>query len=96
MKINSSTVERIAMLARLGLTKEEATTATQQLTGILDHFSLIQNIDTKKTAIADDVTGLHNITRDDKPQHNNLCTTEDLLSAAPEVHKKHIKVEAVL
>lgn len=96
MKITSSTVKRIASLARIGLTKEEAVTTTRQLTDILNHFSLIQNIDTGQTATADDVTGLHNITRDDKPQADCLCTAQDLLSAAPEVQKKHIKVESVL
>ncbi len=96
MKITSSTVERIAKLARIGLTKKEAATATQQLTDILNHFSLIQDIDTKKIATADDVTGLHNITRDDQPQADCLCTADDLLSAAPDVQKDHIKVESAL
>ena len=96
MKITSGTVKRIASLARLGLTKKEAAASTRQLTDILNHFSLIQNIDTQRTAAADDVTGLHNITRGDEPKTNSLCTAQDLLSAAPEVHKKHIKVESVL
>ena len=93
--ISKQEVERIAQLARLGLTDKEISQATQNLSGVLEHFSKIQEIDTSDTPTSDDVTGLTNITRADKTTKEALCSTSVLLDNAPESHKGQIKAKAV-
>ena len=94
-KISKEEVENIAKLARIGLTKEEISQATEDLSGVLEHFSEIQKIDTSDTETADDITGLSNITRDDEVAGEALCDTGTLLENAPDTHKGQIKVKAV-
>ncbi len=88
-------VKKVAQLGRLGLSDEEVTRATQQISGILDHFSQIQEIKTKNVPTSDDVTGLKNVTREDKAEPEELCSTESLLKAAPETKNGQFKVKAV-
>jgi len=93
--ISPQEVSRIAQLARLGLTSEEIKQATQDLAGVLANFSQIQSIDTTNTSTSDDVTGLTNITRPDKPDPEGLCSTQILLDRAPATHQDQVKVKAV-
>lgn len=88
-------VKKVAQLGRLGLTDEEITRATSQLSGILDHFSEIQKIDVKGVPTSDDVTGLKNVTREDEVKSEVLCSTEALLAAAPETKDGQFKVKAL-
>jgi len=88
-------VKKVAHLGRLGLTDEEVHRATQQLSGILDHFSEIQKIKTKNVPTSDDVTGLKNVTRPDEAKPEELCTREELLDRAPEMKNGQFKVKAV-
>lgn len=93
--ITPQDVSKIAGLARLGLTADEQTRAAAQISGILEHFSVIQKIDTKGIPTSDDVTGLSNVTRDDNAQAEILCTTDAVLDNAPELKNKQLKVKAV-
>lgn len=94
-KVTPQEVRKIAQLARLGLTDEEITRATAQLSSILEHFSQIQKIKTKNIPTSDDVTSLKNITRTDEARPETLCRTDALLEAAPEIKNQQFKVKAV-
>lgn len=93
--ISKQEVERIASLSRLGLTSTEISRATQDLGGVLEHFSQIQQIDTSDVQTSDDVTGLTNITRDDETENKTLCDESTLIDNAPESHEGQIKAKAV-
>lgn len=93
--ISPNEVKKVAQLGRLGLTEEEVKRATQQLSGILDHFSEIQKIKTKGVPTSDDVTGLKNVTRDDNAHPEVLCENKELLTRVPETKDGQIKVKAV-
>jgi aspartyl-tRNA(Asn)/glutamyl-tRNA(Gln) amidotransferase subunit C len=93
--ITPKEVERIAFLARLGLSSREVKQTTQDLSNILGHFATIQDIDTRDVRAAEDVSGLRNVTREDKPQPSALSNTEDLFARVPHLHKNQIKVQAV-
>ncbi|MDP3997561.1 MAG: Asp-tRNA(Asn)/Glu-tRNA(Gln) amidotransferase subunit GatC [bacterium] len=95
IKITPQGVQKVAALARLGLTEQEASQSADDLAGILGHFSVIQQIDTADTPTSDDVTGLQNVARTDVAQPNDLCTPDELLAAAPAVHKGQVKSKAV-
>ncbi len=66
--LTTDEIAKVAHLSRLKLTSAEQQQATKQLDSILGHFAAIQKIDTANVPPADDVTGLHNITRRDQAQ----------------------------
>lgn len=88
-------VQRIAGLARVGLSADEQARAAQQISSILAHFSVIQKIDTQGVPTSDDVTSLKNVTRDDQANAEALSSTATLLAAAPELQDNQFKVKAV-
>lgn len=94
-KVTAQEVKKVAQLGRLGLSDEEITSATQQLSMVLEHFSEIQKIKTDGVPTADDMTGLQNVTREDTAQPEELCAADELLKSAPETKDKQIKVKAV-
>lgn len=94
-KVTAEEVKKVAQLGRLGLSDEEVRKATEQLSGILDHFSEIQKIKTEGVPASDDVTGLKNVTREDDAKPNVLCAADELLKRAPETKAGQVKVKAV-
>lgn len=94
-KISKDNVERVARLARLGLSDEEKERFTKNLEGILGHFSSIQHINTENVPTADDASGLHNVTREDLSDDGALCSPDELLARAPCVQDGHIRVKSV-
>lgn len=93
--ITPEQVKAIAALSRLALTDEEVGQATKDLSGILDHFSAIGDINTTNVPPADDASGLSNITREDIAKPNILCTPEELLERAPKVSGGYVQVPGV-
>jgi len=93
--ISAKEVKRVAALSRLQLTDEEIGQASKDLSGVLNHFSLIQNIDTVDVPTADDSTGLVNVTRPDETEEEILATHKQLIELAPDSQEKQIKVKSV-
>lgn len=93
--ITPQDVERIAALARLGITKEEVQGATHNLSNILNYFSTIQKIDTSGAFATDAPSSRANITREDIAVPEVLCSTAELLERAPLTQSSQIKVRAV-
>ena len=93
--ISEEDIKRVATLSRLHLTKDEVTTATQNVGGILEHFSVIQNIKTEGVKSAEENRDLANITKPDTANTPNISQPEDLLANAPATLKNQIKVKAV-
>lgn len=93
--ITKEEVKKVAHLSRLALSTTEFSKATKDLSGILDHFSSIQAIDTAGVATADDVSGLQNVTRKDVVEQGSLCQVDELLKRAPRVKDGQVQVEAV-
>lgn len=94
-QVTEKEVRRIAALARLGLTDAEITKATSDLSGILSHFSVIQNIDTQNVPMAADASGLKNVARIDKAEPDVLAAPSELIELAPEHLDGEIKVKAI-
>lgn len=93
--ITSQEVQHIATLSRLGLSEAELQESAKNLADILGHFTVIQKVDTANVAEATNMSGLHNVTRADVAESNVLCSADDLLTNAPSVQGRHIKVKAV-
>lgn len=94
MKLDLETVERIAALARVGLSDEEMERMRDQLSAVLDHISMLQEVDTDDIPPTAQVIELQNIMRDDVVEPS--LTQEQVLLNAPRTEDGFIKVKAVL
>lgn len=94
MKLDIETVEHVAMLARLGLTDEEKARLQDQLSSVLDHISVLEEVDTDAIPPTAQVIELQNILRDDVAAE--ALPVEAVLRNAPRTEGDFIKVNAVL
>lgn len=94
MKLDLETVEHVALLARLGLTDEEKVRLQDQLSSVLDHISVLEDVDTDAIPPTAQVIELQNILRDDVA--GDPLPLEDVLRNAPRTEGDFIKVNAVL
>jgi aspartyl-tRNA(Asn)/glutamyl-tRNA(Gln) amidotransferase subunit C len=92
--IDRETVMNVARLARLGLSAEEIETLGAQLSSILGHIQILQEVDTSGISPTTHASRLTNITREDisRPSY----PPEVLLANAPEQEENSLKVNAVL
>lgn len=93
MKLDLKQVEHIALLARLELTAEEKEKFAKELTMILDYVEKLSEVDTTGIDPIAQITGLVNITREDRVEESVHRT--DLLAVAPDREGQHIKVQSV-
>ena len=93
-KIGVEEVKRIAKLARLGLSDEEATKMSVELGQIIEFVEQLSTVDVSGTLPTDQVTGLEDVWREDvvKP---SMPRTE-LLRGAPDQKDGYIVVKRVL
>lgn len=86
----------MAKLARLGLSSQEKSKFTEELSAILDFVEKLNEVKTDKIEPTAQVTGLENISRRDKARKKTEKETQKLIDLAPETENRHIKVKAVL
>jgi aspartyl-tRNA(Asn)/glutamyl-tRNA(Gln) amidotransferase subunit C len=94
MAISREQVEHVAHLARLGLSDEETDRLQQQLSQILGHMQVIDQLDTSAIPPTAQVIPLHTVMRDDVARPS--CPTEDILQNAPRREGAFFKVPPVL
>lgn len=91
MKIN---VSHVAKLANLPLTPSEKEKFEKQLAETLEYVKQLEEIDTKNVEPTSQVTGLENVTREDRTALS--LTQEEALSNTKSQHNGFIKVKAIL
>jgi aspartyl-tRNA(Asn)/glutamyl-tRNA(Gln) amidotransferase subunit C len=94
MTIDRATVDYVARLARLALTDDERERFARQLTDILEHFAVLQGLDTASVETTADVNALANVVRDDVP--GPCLPRDEVLAEAPEAEEGYVKVPAVI
>ena len=92
-KIGTTEVERIARLARIGLTSEEAASMSVELGRIVEFVEQLQAVDIEGVAPTDQVTGLVDVWREDEVKPSMHRT--QLLANAPEQKDGYIVVKRV-
>ncbi|MBP7832741.1 MAG: Asp-tRNA(Asn)/Glu-tRNA(Gln) amidotransferase subunit GatC [Candidatus Levybacteria bacterium] len=92
MKID---VKKTAKLANLNLTSQEEKTLEAQLNDILSYVEKIDSLDVKDITPTSQVTGLENVTFNDKFSDDSL-SQEEALSGSTNTHNGMFKVKAVL
>ncbi|MBN2096339.1 Asp-tRNA(Asn)/Glu-tRNA(Gln) amidotransferase subunit GatC [Candidatus Peregrinibacteria bacterium] len=94
MKLSHDEVKHIAKLARLGLTDEEVEKFSTQLSDILSHAKMLEEVGTENVEPIAQITGLKNITFDDSKK--DCAFTDELLKQSPQSVQDHmIKVKNV-
>ena len=93
MSLTIDEVRHIASLARLALTDEEAERLREQLSGILDHFELLKQLDTSGVQPTAHSLPLTNVMRDDETW--NSLTPDKVLANAPRAEGDYVRVRAV-
>jgi aspartyl-tRNA(Asn)/glutamyl-tRNA(Gln) amidotransferase subunit C len=94
VKLERATVEHIAALARVGLTSEEIERMRDQLSAVLEHISMLEEVDTDEIPPTAQVIELTNVMREDIVQPS--LPVELVLLNAPRSEDGYIRVNAVL
>jgi aspartyl-tRNA(Asn)/glutamyl-tRNA(Gln) amidotransferase subunit C len=82
MALSKEEVQKIADLARLGLSDAELDKFAGQLTGILEYVDILSEVDTEGVDPTYQSTGLLNVTDEDVVLQDQ-CTPEELLKTTP-------------
>jgi aspartyl-tRNA(Asn)/glutamyl-tRNA(Gln) amidotransferase subunit C len=94
MKLSRVEVLHIARLARVALTEEEITRMSEQLSNLLEHFEVLQKVDTEGVPPTAQSVTLQGVMRDDVVALSLL--PEDVLANAPRREGDCFRVRAVL
>ena len=94
MPLTSDEVRHIALLARVGMTDDEIEVMRDQLSGILDHFRVLQQADTEGVEPTAHSGDAHSVLREDEPRDS--VPMEDALANAPRRDGDFVRVRAVL
>lgn len=88
-------VLKLARLARLDLTDEEAESFRTELAEILRYVEHLDSVDVSGLEPTSQVTGLTNVTRPDTVKSYGY-DPKDLLKNVPQVESDHIKVQRMI
>ncbi len=94
MSISREEVEHVAYLARVGLTEEEKQRLQGQLSDILHHVAVINQLDTEVIPPTAQVIPLQNVMRPDRPEP--CYSPEEILANAPRAEDHYFKIPPVL
>jgi aspartyl-tRNA(Asn)/glutamyl-tRNA(Gln) amidotransferase subunit C len=94
MKLSREEVLHIARLARLGLDEQEIDRLGGQLSKLLEHFQVLQQVETEGVPPTSQSVSLQSVMRDDVVAPSLL--PEDVLANAPHREGDCFRVRAVL
>jgi aspartyl-tRNA(Asn)/glutamyl-tRNA(Gln) amidotransferase subunit C len=89
-------VLRLATLARVGITEEEAEALKNEFAPILDYVSQVKEALPKGGVREMAKSSVRNVMRDDTDAHESGIYTEELLNAAPTRDGSYVKVKKIL
>jgi len=94
MKLSREEVLHIARLARMALTEEEITRLSGQLSNLLEHFEVLQEVNTDNVEPMAQSVELRSVMREDNVALS--LPPEDVLANAPRREGEYFRVRAVL
>ena len=94
MALTSDEVRHVALLTRIRLTEQEVELYRSQMDDILEHFQMLQELDTGQTPPTSHSAPLDTVLRDDETKPG--LDKEDVLSNAPRREGDYFRVKAVL
>ncbi|PKN30093.1 MAG: Asp-tRNA(Asn)/Glu-tRNA(Gln) amidotransferase GatCAB subunit C [Deltaproteobacteria bacterium HGW-Deltaproteobacteria-21] len=93
-RISMDEVKHVARLARLKVSNEEARAYQKELNAVLNHFEVLQSLDTRNVTPMSQVLKTANVWREDVPAEKE--DTESLLESSPVREKNFYKVPRIL
>ena len=90
--VSKDDVARLAQLARLEVAEEHTESLADEMSGIVDFVSQVQEI----SGDAEKDISHKNILREDANAHDGALFTEDLLANAPSRKGQHISVPKII
>lgn len=94
MALSADEVRYIARLARVALDDDEVERLQEQLSAILDHFAVLNEIDTDGVPPTAQTFEMTNVQREDEPEPS--ANRDDVLANAPRRQDGYFRVRAVL
>ncbi len=94
MKLSREDVLHITRLARLGLTEAEVDKLSEQLSNILEHFEVLQQVDTTDVPPTAQSIDLMNVLKDDEVAAS--LPQSQVLANAPRREGDFFRIRAVL
>lgn len=94
MSIDSATVDHVALLARLALSKQERHQLQGELSAIIDHINLIGEADTSQVPATAHILPVNNVMAPDQARPSYPAAK--LVENAPASENQYIRVRAVL
>ena len=94
-QLSREDILKLAQLARLGLTDEEVTEFSTELTAILQYVEKLEAVDVEGIAPTSQVTGLTNVTRVDEVKDYGYEPVA-LLDNVPTTENNQIKVKRMI
>lgn len=94
--ISKEEIKHIASLARIGLNDEEVEKYAKEISSILDWVEQLKEVNIEGVEPTAHITGMENITREDKAEDFGSLGRAAILKNAPEVKDGNIKVKSVL
>ncbi len=95
-QVTQADVEKIARLANLKISDKEKKLFSEQFTDSLDVIDQLQEVDTQGVRTTHQVTGLKNVTREDKIDETRMLSQKEALSQAKKTYKGFFVVPAVI
>ncbi len=93
--LTSEEVKHIALLARIGLTDSEVEKYRNELSGVLDFFHELGELDLSRESVGDGIPVKENDTREDRVAEFVEIGREDILNGVPVRKDGFIKVRSV-
>ena len=94
MRLTDEEVRHVAALARVAMTDDEVELMRSQLSNILDHVDVLNQVDTEGVEPTGHSVDVTSVMRDDNVSES--AQLEDVLANAPSTHDDFIRVKAVL
>ena len=94
MRLTDDEVRNIAALARVAMTNDEVEQMRDQLSNILEHFDVLNQVDTDSVEPTGHTVGLVSVMREDEVSES--FPREDMLANAPLREDDFVRVKAVL
>lgn len=94
MKLSHDEVLHIARLARLGLDENEVARLSEQLSNLLEHFEVLQEVDTTGVVPTAQSVTLRNVTRADEVSAS--LSPEMVLANASRIESDCFRIRVVL
>jgi aspartyl-tRNA(Asn)/glutamyl-tRNA(Gln) amidotransferase subunit C len=95
-KLTKANILHIAKLAKIEITDKEVEKYSEQLSKVIDYFSMLSEVNTENIEPTSQTTGLENVTRSDLVKTEESLTQDEAVSGSDNIYNGYFKVKAVL